>query len=355
MSSLENEEELAPFDPWPAEILQAVPKRTHSSAFPEGDSDSDCDPGFISYADELNRAMCRSERDWSNRKKGRQGRSRESRERAKRAREETREMLLDQWDDCKDCKKFDFLEDGVTGDVVCSNCGLVQSAKGLEFCSNIAIRVKNKSKPYQRVVHFRQRYAQLVGTDPWISEELFEDILFKTDELGLTGDSFGKKSFSKVLKELNPKTKRLSANWIQVRRRMGLETPSEVEDPDLLYKRLCARYQCIDVVFQEKLWNAGGEKDALHRRNIVNVNYLIAQMLRLESEDLFRAWGKFLPQLSSKKQPWTNNARWKILTQELQGRFKLFSNRRTEERIPLTWEYKELTKEDIDLYCSGFH
>jgi len=359
MNNLENNE-FVPFDPFPAYLFETLAKRTHSSAFPESDSDSDDDdPGrLLSYAEELDRVLERS--DWENRKKrkGRQGRSRESRDRAKRIKEETKGTGDFEFDNCADCGKFDFIEDSTTGDVICSECGLVQSSKGLEFTENILVRAKNKSKPYQRVVHFRQRYAQLVGKDPWISEELFEEILLKIDELKIPHESFGKKDFSKVLKELGrPETKRLSANWIQVRRRMGLESPQDLLEDDL-YKRLCSRYQCIDVVFQEKLWSETGEKgkeDQLERRNIINVNYLMVQMLRLEDEELFKIWGKFFPQLTSKKQPGLNNARWKILTDELKGRFKLFSIFRTEERIALNWEFKELTKEDIELYCSGFH
>lgn len=339
-------------------------KRTFNDAFPDSDSDSDGCEEELSFCEMLEKAMARTERDHLRRPKGRQGRSRASRERAKRLKEESKKWDYMVTEPCEDCNRQDFLEDHNSGDVVCANCGLVASSKGLDFSKNILLRVRNLSKPYQRVVHFRQRFAQLIGIDPEIEEALLDTILDKIEDLKIPTPSFGKKDFSRVLKELNHPNfpyehiKRLSANWIQIRRHLGESIPPEPEFPDELYIRLCARYQCIDRVFQETLWSPTGEKgkdNTLERRNIINVNYLTVQMLRLESEDLFRSWGKFLPQLTAKKQPGINNRRWKLLCEKLEGRdFRvLFS--KNQEKISLKWEYKELTVEDIKLYCSGFH
>lgn len=342
-----------------------VKKRKRVEDSPEQvDSDSDYDEADLSFADILNRAMTRQWQDEKNRIKGRQGRSRESRERQKRVKEETKHIKIE-YDNCsnRSCRAphSDFLEDSSSGDVICSQCGVVQSTGALGFSNLVSFRFKNKSKPYQKVVHFRQRYAQLVGKDPYIQDAVFlqiRDEVLRDPNISLA--RFGKKSLSLVLKRLEggDQLKRLSANWIQVRRRMGLDhVPGEVENPPLLYKRLCARYICVANIFLELLFSEDGERgkeDSLERRNIVNVNYLFVQLLRLESEEMFQEWGKFFPQLHSKRQPRINNLRWKILVEGCKNRYKQFAIYRTEEKLLLDWEYKELTKEDINKYCSFF-
>lgn len=396
---LENgaEEELLPLSPtlpW-----GGSKKRT----FSELDSDSEVDDD--AFFELLERAFEMDSEQKKDRKRGRQGRSRESRQRAARVRDEWRTLDENRakegraplvsyaQPECFECGG-ELIENRREGDLTCRECGLVQETKGLGFSEHIPIRVKNKSKPYQRVVHFRQRYAQLVGKDPPIPDELFDEIWAKIKELEIPLKTFGKKDFSRVLKELGrQEAKRLSANWIQVRRRMNAlllddirfekekegvecgELPDQLElpllpaDPCLLFKRLCARYQCIDRVFQDELWSEEGEgarpdyslspearkKALLKRRNIVNVNYLAVQMLRLESEQLFREWGKFFPQLTSKKQPQTNNERWRLLILKLETRYSLFGIPRTEETLKLTWEFRELTREEIEEYCNFFH
>jgi hypothetical protein len=109
-------------------------------------------------------------------------------------------------------------------------------------------------------------------------------------------------------------------------------------------------------VFQDELWSPEGEKGGKKRRNIVNVNYVTVQLLRLESEEVFQAWGKYFPQLTSKKQPRMNNERWQILMKGCRERYEYFSFQKTEEVIYLgDWEYKELTPDLIKDHCQFFH
>ena len=110
-------------------------------------------------------------------------------------------------------------------------------------------------------------------------------------------------------------------------------------------------------MFQEKLFSSSGERSKenhLERRNILNVNYVTLQILRLESEEVWKCWAKYFPQLVAKKQPEKNNKRWKTIIETCKTRYQNFSISKTEERVPLYWEYIEFTREEINKYCDYF-
>lgn len=320
------------------------------------------DPDITRWVEDIYRALYRDERRIKKEKrKGRQGRSKENRQRAQERKLSNACQKVEWVNQCPNCDGCEWIEDHRSGDVICAECGRVDSAKGLGLSTNLNLRIKQKSKPYQKLVHFRQRMAQLLGWDPKIKDELWEEIeveilqSMKLEEI----EKMGKKKFSEALKRLKlPGTKRLSANWIQARRRLGCEeVPCEVDDLQLLYKRLCARYQCVAKVFQETLFSPNGEKpkeNNLERRNILNVNYVSLQILRLEAPEVWKEWAKYFPQLVSKKQPYKNNERWKIIIEMCKKRYKVFSWPRTEEEIHLNWVYLEFTKEDINKHCVYF-
>lgn len=356
-------------------------KRPRPADDPDTDSESDTgnDTSSSTFLDDLGKAFERNWKEECRRPKKRQGRNKESRKRAKRVSKELK-FLNPKYDVCTECGLEDFVEDSSSGDVICSQCGLIQSAKGLGFSAFVQMRYNNKSKRYARVVHFRQRLAQMLLRDPLIEEPTWTELQRRIlSDPALDREHFGKKAFSQVLKEMMPKEnqrklekrkrkgkkpppnpyKRLSANWIQVRSRLNFgNLPPSLENEEFYYERLCARYQCIDHVFQEKLWDEKGERrseQGLKRRNIINVNYIMVQLLRLESEELFQLWGKFFPQLTSKRQPKINNLRWKILMEECAKRYSFFAIPKTGEIIRLEWEFKELTLEEIGKTCSFFY
>lgn len=355
-------------------------KRARPSSDSDSDTESDIDDlgASTTFLDDLGRAFERNWKEECRRPKKRQGRNRESRKRARRVGKELK-FLNPKYDVCEECGREDFVEDSASGDVICSECGLVQSSQGLGFSAHVQMRYTNKSKRYARVVHFRQRLAQMLLKDPLIEEPTWSEIEKRIlSDPNLDREHFGKKAFSQVLKEMMPKIpkeklerrklkgkkpptnpyKRLSANWIQVRSRLGFGIlPPSLENEEYYYERLCARYQCIDHVFQEKLWDEKGERrseQGLKRRNIINVNYIMVQLLRLESEELFQLWGKFFPQLTSKRQPKINNRRWEILMVECARRYASFAIPKTGEIIKFSWEFKELTLEEIGKTCSFF-
>lgn len=295
-------------------------------------------------------------------KKGRQGRSAESRERAKRIKEEWRSMVrqgLVQDDEepvCKECNDPDLIEDQHSGDLICTNCGIVQISKGLGF--NCLVTQKTKfSKPYQPLVHFRQRLAQLTGKDPLINDEIWEKLKTVIETRKLDDSRLGKKTISKLLIELKL-PRRLSANWIQVRSRLNLEPhPPEIDDPETLWKRLNARYFCVTIAFQRTLKKLGPQESKgrnLFRKNIINVNYSFLQLLRQENPDFLEHFGKFFPQLSSKEQPGRNNKRWKILMEYCKKNYETYSCPKTGERFKFKWDFFPLSTLDIMEHCVYF-
>lgn len=316
----------------------------------------------LDFFAELELAFLRNETDRRDRFKGRQGRSKENRQKARSTKKENEDLTVDYCpNQCPNCDGNEWIEDYRSGDVVCAECGRVESERGLGLSVNFNYRTKVKSKPYQKVVHFRQRMAQLLGRDPDIKEEIWaplEEEIKRTmtkEEI----ERMGKKKFAEVLKRLNlPGTKRLSANWIQARRRLNcFELPHEVDDLTGLYKRLCARYSCVSNVFRETLYSPKGERpkeNLLERRNILNVNYVTLQILRMESEPVWKVWAKYFPQLVSRKQPQKNNQRWKIIVEICKKRYPRYGHPRTEEEIFFEWNYIEFTREEINKHCTFF-
>lgn len=307
-------------------------------------------------------------------KKGRQGRNFASRRRDKTSKEENKFTKFDTDNTCLNCLSDEMTEDYTSGDLICSNCGVIQEEKGLGF-SNLIPTVRHKngkgSKRYQRIVHFSQRSAQLLGNDPkirkvfWtiICRELAEVLLNRPEEM----EFFGKKSLSRIIaKYPNELPRRLSANWIQVRRRlneeMGLELTVppvlEKEEETILWKNVKARYACIATAFENTLCKKTRETTKktknIERTNIYNVNYIVLQLLRLEDEVYFQKYGIFFPQLTSKDQPHQNNNRWKILVKYCSSQFSTYSCPKTEKTFHFTWKYIPMTTEEILKFCVYF-
>ena len=299
------------------------------------------------------------ERDKKKQKKGRQGRSHESRRRA----EEVKKHYMQFKDDvisCKDCGCTDLVEDHQSGDLICSDCGLVHSGGGVLFDEHFCIRGK-LSKRYQELVHFRQRLAQLRGWDPMIKSKIFNrlTIELRNNKADLT--NMGKRRVSKALTNLKL-PRRFSANWIQIRRRMGLNpVPDDTQGDAMLWTRMNFRYSCLATAFHKTLSRKTDDGDkkkdvpkALQRKNIINVNYSFIQLLRLEDEKYLEIYGRYFPQLCSKEQPQKNNRRWKILIEYLDQHYKKLGVPKLESVYCFNWEYKPLTQALIEKHCMFF-
>jgi hypothetical protein len=298
-------------------------------------------------------------------KKGRQGRSREVRERKKREREEQR-IFMEQYkcfnfERCPDCGRQDgLIQDSHSGELICNHCGCVSElGGGLAFSTRSIMPSQNQmmSKPYQRVVHFRQRIAQLLCIDPEVELEhvhLIDEWLYlfstREDEVYM-----GIKTFSRICKELGIDTK-VATHWMQIRKRLGIRPYSDGETlPGELVQRICMRYFCISQAFDKTLKKGHrGEFSILKRNNMLNLNYTIVQLIRMEDEEVFRRIFKFVPQLISHQQPMVNNRRWKILMEYCSQNYSLVSDPSKGQFYSFSWDYIPLTVEDLLRYFYFF-
>lgn len=309
----------------------------------------------------------------------RQGRNRKSRENSQKHKE-----VWKAWEQnispvapcCEDCV---LVEDHTNGDVICTSCGEVDSTQGgLGFQENTLVLFK-KSPPYRRVVHFRQRRAEIKCIDPKLSEFMLVKIekeLYGPDRAErYPGDSttWGKRTFSNVLDALGYPRK-LACRWIQIRERLDF-LPTRPDVPDELLKRVEFRYDCIQRVFDQTLCTRnhrymmeqrkktkseirqGKTEEAysmlprwkgLYRRNIPNINYLFVQMVRLDTEEWFHELLPWFPQLSGEDQPSLNNMRWRVLLDECRKLYPVYSNPKggkdpDGEPIYFNWDYKPLS------------
>lgn len=304
-------------------------------------------------------------RNYHKRKKGRQGRSFAVRERRRLEKEEQERALKYQPPVFERCVGMcggggAYIEDFVTGDVICTNCGAVQFEGSLGSSSHLQSSLSS-SKPYSRVVHFRQRMAQVTCRDPEQNHDDVQKILDyimlkKVKREEIHEKYWGKGTFSKVCKTLNLNPK-LATHWMQIRKSLDIYPYMDENsiDGDILY-RLNMRYFCVSHAFQNKLKKSfKNEYSILKRNNVVNLNYTIIQLIRLESEEEFKNMAKYFPQLISQQQPATNNRRWAILMEYCRQNYGFVSDPIRGSRFEFDWSYKPLLTQDLLKYFYYFH
>lgn len=275
----------------------------------------------------------------------------------------------------------------------------------------------HKSKPYEREIHYQQRIAQATCIDPLLKKRvlvLIADYIWEhSDELG-PPSIYGPKTFKRITNEckdqktgdrlLPPRTPR---HWIQIRQRLNTgdlrgtkrrkidstvyqangiyqedddedlyeseedeETDEENEETILLEachfdtepwevffdartaRRLKIRYKFVSKAFDCVIRDH--PDPWIRRKNIINLNYTIVQLLRLEDESLFRMYGRYFPQLTGSQQTTVNNARWKLIVDYCTFHFAGSHNPVTSEQFVFNWEFKPLEMRDIIWYCTYF-
>lgn len=296
--------------------------------------------------------------------KGRQGRSKEVRERKEREKRE-REMILGPQQSplstcVGGCKNPTFLEDHASGDLICMECASVQSSGGLSFGDNDNSS-KTNSKPYMRIVHWRQRLAQMRTIDPEQKQEHVDMIgeFIREKFEGEKNPAFiGKSTFASICRKLNLDPK-ISTHWIQLRKRLGIEPflDENCFDPEI-GARVNMRYFCVSIAFQNTLQKKGSKlvkvTEELLRNNVMNLNFVIVQLFRLESEELFRKLAKYLPQLISQKQPRINNMRWRVIMEYCKTHYSVVSDPVKGNFFSFEWKYIPLTTSDLLSYFYFF-
>lgn len=262
---------------------------------------------------------------------------------------------------CPECGGTKMIEDRELADLICEECGLVKEHH--IPVSAVPFGLMSKGKGYQREVHFQQRGAKLMGKDPELPEdvidaigaEVFEKEFIHNGKCHDIGTFMGRKTISLICKKLNLGNK-IADSWIQIRRRLGYGIPVPHIN-DLLWKRMKIRFSIVNRAFEELLHTKEAKQkvSVLQRRNIMNLNYIQAQLFRLEDPELFYSIAKFLPQLGDSKQPMLNNTRWKILIDYIiEKGMNSFTEAGTMTVYTFHWEYIRLSKEEISTHFSFF-
>lgn len=295
--------------------------------------------------------------------KGRQGRSKKVREEQRKRKEQMEQMGYggQVFLGCTYCSKRDsMLEDLETGDMVCGNCGVVGQT-GLMASSQSTMNPP-LSKPYQKRVHYQQRIAQLRNIDPRLPKEVVRSVeryVFQNLDSLPSTDVIGIGSFGRILKILGYPSK-LASHWIQLRVELFGDKPVEI--PTETLKRCSMRYFCIAQAFDlnlEKIRELNqlykNDKNGLRRKNIINLNYTIVQIFRLESEELFRLVAPYFPHVRSPVQPRLNNQRWRILIDYCEKHYKLACDPVHGDLYSFQWDrgYLEEVWEEMELGENG--
>jgi hypothetical protein len=278
----------------------------------------------------------------------RQGRSHESRLRVSENSLYWRNCLP-QPPTCTECNGVCFVVDSKTRDRVCIECGLI-APNGDDAVVGIPgyhDRVRC-SKPYSNAVYFGEKLAQFNDHDPLIYEDemdLIKRKLVEEAENGQDVQHFGKRRISAVCKSVGLGHKKYGERFIQIRIRCGLELNFQPM-PVSLRRSLKERAKIY-----EHCWNTHF-KNKKEKKSSINLNYLIAQFIRLE-DDINKTnywtetWSKYIHVTDDKKKLNTYNQKWKTIVQYLQRFYKSFEDPITERDISKIWYYKTLTLYDL--------
>lgn len=298
------------------------------------------------------------EKDIVLKEKGRQGRS--AAVRRKKAEERAALNLLYNSEQCRECKsESDFVEDYTSGDLICTRCGTVGQGGGLAFSCHAFTHNPNQSKPYQKVVHFRQRISQLLCRDPEQDQDKIDLIgkhIRDNEEILGPKEFYGIKTFSNICRKVGISPK-LASHWMQIRKRLEILPACDPSPSSLLLHRITMRYICIANCFEHTLKKRKGDNPSspLMRNNVINLNYSIIQLIRIEDELEFQRLARFFPQLISQNQPAINNKRWEIILEACRKKYSKFADPLRGEPFEFDWPFKPIVVEDLVKHFYFFH
>lgn len=253
---------------------------------------------------------------------------------------------------CHSCLSLDVIFCQREGELVCTNCGLVQNQIFSDcYYENSRPILGKVSKKYDRSVHFRERTAAWNNTGPLIPEEDWLKIEEKFYELKHPKKHLlGKKLFNQICNEAGFKEKKYGERWIQARLRLGLEGPDwQPPHPSLIHE-LHQRFFLVNKAFQNTIHKNTGNDDvvpySLKRLNIINLNYIILQLLRLISESQFHYWKRYF-ELSTKNSLKLFNYYWGIMINWINENQQNYYDSKNEQIFRFHWFFMKLRKSDL--------
>lgn len=282
-------------------------------------------------------------------KKGRQGRSAFTRlrRRMEKYQQNKEKNKYVNHDFCTNCGSTDnIVVDDHSSTIICMDCGMV--LEQVMNPTNMRFNEITKSKPYERVVHYQQRLSNVEGRDPWVEERYvrnIEDFLRENKRYsGINLYYAGWQAIKSAVRELglNPV---YSSRWVQIRSRFRTANPKDKElgfIPDRIVNKTKLRYVLFSQAFDKTLL----VDDGYPRKNMINLNFVIPSLIRMDCEETFRKIARFFPQNRSQNQPALNNKRMSLIIDYCKEHFTQRYSFKGES-IHLEWEFKPLTTEDI--------
>lgn len=249
------------------------------------------------------------------------------------------------------------------GFLFCENCGKVNenvmSENRLQyfnpFETSISFYPVKTSVKYKEEVHLRTKLNMASGMGPYIDItdiDQIENYLRKNPQI-FGGNLYliGPNSIRKSIASLKLPT-RYKACWVQIRSHFQIPFVGEdVFKVDFATRdRLIKRYNCVTKAFHALFKNKTNKINFKKRKNMPVLHYSIIQLIRLESESLFRETARFFPlSWSSKNNNNENNNKiWKQLIKYCDTHFRLIEVDNC--CYSFDWPYKKLTLNDILCY-----
>lgn len=265
---------------------------------------------------------------------------------------------------CTNCFSEQGLVESRDGSLYCDDCGKVSTMEKHVDAPVFYRYNKIQSKPYERRIHFHTKLHRLIGQGADIvtyeDARLIENYLLQNPKvMGVNFNWVGPRAVKRACwalgfhRDAAVNKTRYPDFWIQIRRILNM-IPVCGRLPEETVERLKIRYIYVseafenavkycDSFFKKKTKNTREKKS----RNIMTVNYILLQLIRLESEELFRENAKFLPVVKSAESPEVNNRRWQLTCEYCSRYHSRHWVKEKDEFMDFRWDYMPLTDEDI--------
>lgn len=299
------------------------------------------------------------ENDLENEDKTKQGRSFQTRLRIAnedRTHHMVTRSMKDQMVECPHCFCNNILYS--KENYFCENCG-----KTLDILMDQQVRIDKlfiramMRVPYKPDVHFRTKINMASGKGPHVALKyvsLIEKHLMDHPEIAGKNIYYaGSQSIKRSIIDLNNQgmtiEKRYKECWVQIRSLFlieGIQNDKFTCDNNML-DRLIKRYNCVVQAFKRIYANK--------RKNNLILHYTITQLLRIESEDMFKEFACFFPIYETKKQPYSYNEIWKKIIEYCEKNFTIVHFGEHDQVYVFDWRYQPLTKQDLMSYFFRLH
>lgn len=249
---------------------------------------------------------------------------------------------------CRECLTTTLIFCSREGETVCTECGLVQEQI---YQDEVTVTPRSLSKKYNRIVHFRERTAAWQNTGPMIPNEhfeLIEDYYFQLKYLIPNRHLLGRSLLTSICDKLGLSAKKYGERWIQARIRLNLKDDWYPPSHSLV-SELHTRFFLMNMAFQYciHISSTSDVPVCAKRRNIIPLNYIILQLIRLINEEEFQHWKRYFT-ISNLKTLQIYNYYWSIMINWIIQNQSIFINRDTDQNVAYYWVFTPLF--EFDLY-----